>query len=90
MDKTCLYAIISISVIFGSIIIICFAMFFNYNAKLNKNGVEITKIAYQTKELEKKNGKELKKIEGLEKARKEDREIIDVLQKELKELKSRS
>jgi peptidoglycan hydrolase CwlO-like protein len=90
MDKTCLYAIISISVIFGSIIIICFAMFFNYNAKLNKNGVEITKIAYQTKELEKKNGKELKKIEGLEKARKEDREIIDDLQKEFKELKRRS
>ena len=65
MDKTCLYAIISISVIFGSIIITCFAMFFNYDAKLNKNGVEITKIAYRTKELEKKNGKEQKEINEL-------------------------
>jgi hypothetical protein len=62
-------------------------MFFNYNAKLNKEGVEITKIVQRTKELEKKNGKELKKIEELEKVRQEDRKIIDDLQKEVQILK---
>jgi hypothetical protein len=49
-DKACFYTIIALSVIFGTIIIVCFAMFFNYNAKLNKDGVEITKIAQRTKE----------------------------------------
>ena len=64
-NTTCFHTIIALAVIFGLIIITCFAMFFNYNAKLNKNGVEITKIAYQTKELEKKNGKEQKEINEL-------------------------
>jgi hypothetical protein len=60
-------------------------------------GRYVAKIRYReaqlelrTKELEKKNGSEIKKIEDLEKTRQEDRKIIDNLQKELQELKSRS
>jgi hypothetical protein len=58
------------------VIIICFGMFFNYSAKVSKDRIEITKLTHRTEELEKKNGKELRKISELEKEVQELKELL--------------
>lgn len=74
--KVCYRTIIIISIIFGSIIIACFATFFNYSIKLSKDRVELTKLTQRTEELEKKNGKEQKQIDDLKEEIKRLEEII--------------
>lgn len=84
-DKACFYTIIALSTIYGSIIITCFAMFFNYNDKLSKDSVEITKIDHRTKELEKKNVYERHQIDEL----KDKVKNFEKLQKRVQELEGK-
>ena len=80
---TCYHVIIILTVIFCLVIITCFAMFFNYGAKLSKDKIEFTKWTHRTEELEKKNGKEQHEIDELKKKSLE----VDQLRQEIKELK---
>ena len=52
-------------IVFCLVIVICFAMFFNYSAKLSKDRIELTKLTHRTEELEKKNGKEQTQLNEL-------------------------
>ena len=79
-NTTCCHVAIVLSIVVGVIV----ALFLGYTVKISRQQVKLKKNEQnhqlRLKELEKKNGKELKKIEELEKISQEDRKIIDNLQ----------